>query len=136
MDGRRKGLRRTSRLGFIVQHRELDIVVVVDVLVVIPMMVGILIALVGRVATGRAGREPEQEHRRDHTEQRDERGQQHRLRHRRGERLVQERRQRAPTPSPRGAPPRIGGISALIRDVMNAAMLALPSTEPTCRVVL
>jgi hypothetical protein len=39
-------------------------------------------------------------------------------------------------PSPRGAPVGIGGISALILDVMNAAMLALPSTDPTCRVAL
>lgn len=28
------------------------------------------------------------------------------------------------------------GISALSRDVMKAAMLALPSTDPTCRVAL
>ena len=39
-------------------------------------------------------------------------------------------------PSPRGASVRVGGSSALIRDVMNAAMPALPSTDPTCRVVL
>ena len=36
-------------------------------------------------------------------------------------------------PGGRAAAP---GISALIRDVMNAAMPALPSTEPTCRVAL
>src|SRR6185312_17427752 len=35
-----------------------------------------------------------------------------------------------------GASVTVGGISALIRDVMNAAMPALPSTEPTCRVAL
>ena len=38
-------------------------------------------------------------------------------------------------PSPPG-PSAANGISALIRVVMNAAMLALPSTEPTCRVAL
>ena len=38
-------------------------------------------------------------------------------------------------PSPPG-PSAASGISALIRVVMNAAMLALPSTEPTCRVAL
>ena len=38
-------------------------------------------------------------------------------------------------PSPPGASA-ASGISALIRVVMNAAMLALPSTEPTCRVAL
>ncbi len=42
---------------------------------------------------------------------------------------------RATEPSP-GTSVNEGGISALIRDVMNAAMPALPSTEPTCRVVL
>jgi hypothetical protein len=42
---------------------------------------------------------------------------------------------RAIEPSP-GASANVGGISALIRVVMNAAMPALPSTEPTCRVVL
>src|SRR6476469_7816497 len=38
-------------------------------------------------------------------------------------------------PSPPG-PSAANGISALIRVVMNAAMLALPSTEPTWRVAL
>src|SRR5215217_5210441 len=38
-------------------------------------------------------------------------------------------------PSPLG-PSAASGISALIRVVMNAAMLALPSTDPTCLVAL
>ena len=63
-DGRQRGC-GDQRLGFIVQHRELDIVVV-EVLVVIPM----LVALVGRRrgGAGRAG-EPEQEQRCDDTAQ-------------------------------------------------------------------
>ena len=70
------------------------------------------------------------EQRGDHAEQRDERRQQQRLRHRRRERLAQELGQLRHRPAPAAGvcPP---GISALIRDVMNAAMPALPSTEPT-----
>src|SRR5262249_57556952 len=44
---------------------------------------------------------------------------------------------RVTAPSPRGlASCSSGGSSSLIRHVMNAAMLALPNTEPTCRVAL
>ena len=42
----------------------------------------------------------------------------------------------AAAPSPRGAASAPPGISADSRDAMNAAMPALPSTDPTCRVVL
>ena len=42
----------------------------------------------------------------------------------------------AAAPSPRGAASAPPGISADSRDARNAAMPALPSTDPTCRVVL
>ena len=63
--------RRPARV--VVHHGELDIVVVVDVaVVVVPVVVGRFGAL--RLRGGRLG-EAEQEHRGNHTEQRDERGQ-------------------------------------------------------------
>jgi hypothetical protein len=39
-------------------------------------------------------------------------------------------------PSPLPGPSAASGTSALILEVMNAAMPALPSTDPTCRVLL
>ena len=70
-------------------------------------------------------------------EQRDERRQQHRLRHRRGERRVQEGRQLGDLTLGLRRPVRRAGASwPTAADAMNAAMPALPSTEPTWRVVL
>ena len=67
------------RLRFVVQHGELDIVVVVDEIVV-PVLVGITDVRFTRLRPNvhRSG-EPEQEQGGDDAEQREERGQQQRL---------------------------------------------------------
>ncbi len=82
-----------------------------------------------------ARRSADQEKCRRDPEQRDERRKQHRLRHRRGERLAQERRQLQRHPPPPGGPERrrraSAAIPSVIREVMNEAMPALPNTAPT-----
>ena len=69
------------------------------------------------------GGEPDEQH---------DGGQHERLRHRRRERGVQGGREIAPADSALPAP----GRTDASRDAMSAAIPALPSTAPTCRVVL
>ena len=124
---------------FVPGDRVLEVLVVVDerlVAAVLDRVAAVAVGLVDIVLYGRRRVQvllPEAQHeqRRDDTEQREEGGQQHGLRHRRGERFVQPRRKLHRRALALRGLAGIGGISAPIRDVMNAAMPALPSTDPT-----
>ena len=96
--------------------------------------VGVVEADSSSKAVDRAVTETEEEQRRADTEQREERRQQQGLRHRRGERFLEERgqlRRHASHLRPAVTPRPSCGIRSLIRHVMNAATPALPSTDPT-----
>ena len=122
------GARRLFGVRFATKY-VLDIVVIVVIAVSVLSVFSVTAARACRRRTDHV----DQKQCGDHPEQGDERRQQYRLRHRGGEWFAQERGHRS---APAGVCPPPPGSSAPMRDVMKAAIAALPSTAPSCRVVL